>query len=528
MAIIDRQFLNANEGRNYPISDVATRVADDGSVLSNSFLVDAYIRVPYVAYKRIYVSAASVGPGIVSVVFSAHDNPDIVPLGAVTVAKPVTPYKNYAIDPLVDGVGGWVMFGQDSRGDDEFNLKFSSADQTQLLDRCVNVFDVVPVSGIRKKYATDSLTGLVRLSGRIGSVQTVKGQRTINGVVKDVALIRVVSADSLVDKLHDLAGVCGHRPSELTCNKRVITAINDVTPDCDGNLDLEFTNGIVVGAVEHGLVLDYMKGMAAACVKIDPDKLPSETEDICDPSDEPIPPEPSESSYAPSSLKPDDPEYCETFDIDPDELAVASGGFVIDAGRWKSTGASANNFAKNYKRTFFGNLYKYALKCTVRPSAGGEGHLCFDVNSDSSGSNIYKFFGLAVDGYGSTPAMKAYANKFFLGTYNSLTADSSAKLGYFHRVTTVIDPGMTLNADEDYDLYLYVEEFDTPSRYIRITYDIVWSGGYLHGNVTQNLGTAGSYLYQPGACVGGLGALTPNTYFDFFGANCESSSSLTP
>ena len=262
MAIIDRQWLNANEGRNYPITDVVTRVADDGVVLPNTFLVDAYIRVPYTQYKQIYVSAASVGPGVVSVVFSAYDSPSVVPLGAVTVSKPVTPYKNYTIDALTEGVGGWVMFGSAVKASETFNLKFSSYTQSQLLDRCVNVYDIVPVSGIRKKYASSSLTGIVRLAGRVGSTQVVSGQRTINGEVKDVALIQVIATGNITDKMHALAGVCGHRPGELTCNKRVLTAVNNVTPDCNGNIDLEFTNGIIVGSVANGLVLDYPKGLA--------------------------------------------------------------------------------------------------------------------------------------------------------------------------------------------------------------------------------------------------------------------------
>ncbi len=71
----------------------------------------------------------------------------------------------------------------------------------------------------------------------------------------------------------------------------------------------------------------------------------------------------------------------------------------------------------------------------------------------------------------------------------------------------------------DYDLYLYVEEI---GAFTYVIFDAVWAGGSLH-----EIKSSANSQFQS-SCFGGLGALTQDTYFDFFGENCESSSSLVP
>ena len=115
MAIRNQNWYDHNSSRNYPLDDLATAVDDSGQRLPSHFLADLYLKFPIVAGRIAYLGGITVGPGIVTAVILAADGPDSktgIPLAAVSLPRPVTPWRQYALDPLYPGVGGWIVFGR--------------------------------------------------------------------------------------------------------------------------------------------------------------------------------------------------------------------------------------------------------------------------------------------------------------------------------------------------------------------------------------------------------------------------------
>ena len=273
MAIIFQEFLNANEGRNYPLHDAATRLSTGGTLLPNSLLVDANIWMPQSAGNYIFLSSAAVTNSLVTLTFSAASDSPIcgtpsstfVPLAVLSLTKPVARFKNYAITPFLSGVGGWVMLGKAAIDSEIFSLIFDDPKAGLLLDRVVRVYQPSAVPTIGKVGVTPPLQGLVSLQGLGGGVVTKGAVRNINGVDRIVGLIGLNLGSSPVNTLTNFSGICGHRPSANDCNTTPIISINGIKPDCNGNINMAFEGPVVVGDMENGLVLDSIQGLGDVC-----------------------------------------------------------------------------------------------------------------------------------------------------------------------------------------------------------------------------------------------------------------------
>ncbi len=290
MAITNHNWYSRNSIRGYPLDDRATRTGDLGERLPNGILVDVNLRFPRSAGRHAWVSSLSVTSTLVTATFLATADPDNAPsefrpLAVVTVRKPIQIGRPYALDSMIDGTAGWIVFGS---VDEPFSARFSSPLQGLLLARCARAYTPPPISSLVKRGVALGLKGVVNLQGG-SDIEVIKGERFVDGRLRDVIVVRLKSFSNDRNVLDAYKGPCGNRPETGNCDKPGIEFINTVGPDCNGNIQIQFPGETLVGAYpgsSEGLILDYPIGLTEACTHRDrlPDsdgKLPDENTDPC-------------------------------------------------------------------------------------------------------------------------------------------------------------------------------------------------------------------------------------------------------
>lgn len=295
MTVRNQNWYALNGTRRWPIDDGATGEDDAGASLRNDVLVDAAVRVPADLCALVAVSSVTVTKSLVTVTLvgvAAHPvapagsssaaAPEFVPLGVVSVPKPVVPGRPYPVRPLAAGVGGWLVFG-DGLGK-SVRHRFSTPEQAVLAPRACRAYRRPPVTSIGKQFAALALAGVVRVLGGT-DVEVVAAEREIEGVERDVIVVRLRSNTprNLFDQYR---GPCGGRPESRTCNRDGVEFINTVGPDCDGDIRVEFVSPLRTSYYAGGVALDYPYGLIDACTRDDrlpaaSGKLPNEYPDEC-------------------------------------------------------------------------------------------------------------------------------------------------------------------------------------------------------------------------------------------------------
>lgn len=316
MAVVFADWMNSNELRNYPLHDEATKLSADGELLPDGFISDLNLMLPESAGKFAYVSSAGATPGLVSLTIlatmtnplmpevessSSADAESFVPIASITVARPVVPYRNYALESLYPGVAGWVAFGSDVN---EVNASYRLVNPIDglLCSKAVRRYRDLPVTSLSRTGNLTELTGLIQLAAA-GDVTIGKGVRTIDGLRREVITIglNLAESDDPAALLRKYAGDCGGRPEDETCTQgKPLTSINGVTPDCNGNIDIVFT-GLDVSQVglPDGQIIDLPVGLDDVCTEFDPSRY--DPVDECESSSSATPSSSSSSSYSSSS-----------------------------------------------------------------------------------------------------------------------------------------------------------------------------------------------------------------------------------
>lgn len=339
--IVSQDWLVRNAQRSYPVDELATTIDDSGNRLLDGILIDANIWVPKHVYSSyplrelqyLYVSSIAITPFIVSITFlgaveaitpvdgSAAQVEEFVPIAVLCLEKPVVPYKNHAIEPLLDGVRGWVALGSVVNDGTEHSLKFTTPQQSMLTPKAVHTFSQPPVTSLQVEDGFSLTRGDITFIG--DSPLTIRKQvLSVNGEDKDCLLFEL---DSTKDILQNFAGPCGGRPESETCNKVPISSISGVSPDCQGNLTIEFED-ITVRQKEDGtgFCLDSEVGRDEAC---DPnDGLP-------------------EDGILKTEFERVRPcEFSPPFDISPIDVTTLEAKFVPQSGSWFEAGGTIFGF----------------------------------------------------------------------------------------------------------------------------------------------------------------------------------------
>jgi len=272
MAIQAHNWYNKNSTRKYPIDESATGDADAGTHFPNDIIVDCHIRFPSHLGNYVFISSVHVSEHLISVTFlsdnflvtdvdtgvvgtyGSSDYPTAImidefnPLAVVNVPRAAfIPGQQYLITPQVAGVGGWVVFGPCVDGDN-FKCFFSSVTQSKIAPRCARSYGSLPVTGVGKKGLASVLKDIVNLEyGE--DLEIVKTQRRIKGVLRDVIVIRLSANTDSRNLLDEYTGICGARPETENCKYPAIEAIENVLPDCNGNINIVFRNCIQGGEI---------------------------------------------------------------------------------------------------------------------------------------------------------------------------------------------------------------------------------------------------------------------------------------
>ncbi len=291
MSADNQSWYNLNSTRAYPVDDRATRESDAGPPLPHGLLLDCAIQFPREIGNYLFLSAVSVSRNLWTAVFSACDGIDagagFVPAAALYLGPEWRPESSYGVRPLHPGVSGRIAIGGDKA--EAYRGRFSTPAQSLLLPRVARPYSGFGVQSLGKLDLRSALTGLVRF--RSGNdIEVVGADREIEGRERRVVVFRLKEPTGARNPLEAYAGPCGGRPESGTCATPAIEFLNEVGPDCNGNIQLVFPDAVDVVPYlgGGGLDINHPLGLDRACTnkKRLPDsqgRLPGDSDDTCTP-----------------------------------------------------------------------------------------------------------------------------------------------------------------------------------------------------------------------------------------------------
>lgn len=252
MSIRNQNWYNLQSTRRYPLDETSTGEGDDGLTIRDDIIVDCHIRFPSNYGQYLYVQGLTVSAGLVTVLFGAADAlraTDGVTIAAISLLKPVNENVNYAVTPLVSGVSGWVVFGYGI--ETSFAGRYTQPAQSLISARCGRPFRALPVPTLGKLGPATALQGLVTLTAstpvkvtyRENAGDVIEGaSKIVIGQAKQALIFELDQSltSATYNPLSLFAGKCSQRPESNTCPKTPIESINGITPDCDGNIQIDF------------------------------------------------------------------------------------------------------------------------------------------------------------------------------------------------------------------------------------------------------------------------------------------------
>jgi len=290
-------WYDLNCSRPYPLVDIA---GDER--LPHDLIADSAISFPASLGEYAFIGAITVSPSIVSVVILAKTASQPVALGTINLPQPVEQYRHYAIEPMQQGVGGWVVFGHGVLTADEEPQHYKIADpaNTRLCEKAARSYRDLPLVSASKLNNTSRLDGLIKLQAG-NDFEILRAMRAIpSGAggaseTKEVVIFRLKSTKEYGQSpLAKYVGWCGGRPESNLCDgHQPLETFGGVAPDCDGVVNLEFTGNVRVSQVLHegsnsvsNLILDTPYDMDdaqanAKYIPTDTGVLPIEQDGLC-------------------------------------------------------------------------------------------------------------------------------------------------------------------------------------------------------------------------------------------------------
>lgn len=286
MPIRNAHWMNQNEGRAYPVDDGASAVSDGGVHLPPDIVSDLNLRWPSTLGDYAFLAAVSVTDALVTLTIQASTDPaeavGLVPLAVLSVRRPVTEGRMYALLAQAPGVGGWLAFGSGANGG-RFAGRFSSPAQSRLTPRAARAYRPPPVLGVQALGAAARLSGVVTLKAT-PPLALAAEERVIDGVLRDCIVVRLVepttgvqipaAAAAVLGTATDsvfkqFSGPCAGRPESNTCGcPAPLEFVNAVAPDCDGKVTVEFRGHVAVSRLADGTgaAVDCPLGLVDACI----------------------------------------------------------------------------------------------------------------------------------------------------------------------------------------------------------------------------------------------------------------------
>lgn len=293
-SVVNNNWYNLNSTRQYPLDDGVTGVDDNGVNMSDTIITDINLRLPKSLGSLVMVSGVNVTKTLVTVTLVAVKHPanysdtdppvaleTYSPVCAVTVKKPLQIGKPYSVNPLSEGVGGWIVFGEGTNT--EYSGRFSSSSQSSLNPKTSRFYSDFPVTSLSKVNSSILFKGLIELKEGT-NVSITKQTKLIDGIERQ-AIVVALKEDPNTNVFDKYRGSCSGRPESNTCNKEGIQFINSAVPDCAGNINIifeePFETAKYVDEDENeigGIAVDYPLGLIDTCAATN--KLPDDAGDF--------------------------------------------------------------------------------------------------------------------------------------------------------------------------------------------------------------------------------------------------------
>lgn len=260
---IGQSWYSHNATRNFPLVDGPGVFATDGREFPTDILVDARIRGDLSLGEWVELSGITIGPALVTAVFSINGDAGRRAGGAVSVVGTMVPGRPYPVTPVLNGrMTGWVTFGPGALTAGSWRL----ADEgCRLAPRAGQRFSQGRVTTITRLQSADLLKGVVRLLGG-QDVEVVKETIRIDGVQRDAIVLRLVAELDSTEVFQRYLGECSGRPESGTCAVPPIERIGPAVPDCDGNIEISFDPPLSgVAGSAGGLAVGHLFGLTETC-----------------------------------------------------------------------------------------------------------------------------------------------------------------------------------------------------------------------------------------------------------------------
>ena len=284
MGVRNLNWYNLQATRRYPLDDRCSGETDGGQSLPNDIIVDMHLRFANGLGTYAYVQAATVSDHLVTVVIGVSTGIDTPgkSIAAITLTKPTAINVNYAFTPLIDGVAGWIVFGNGINSP-PFSGRFSSPIQTLIESRCARPYMQLPIKSISKLNVVPALQNVVNFITET-PVKLEYKKEIIDEKETQLIIFSLNQSDSSLsyNPLSYFLGTCSQRPESETCGKTPISSLNGISPDCKGNIEIIFENVTAEAFEECGgmdLLTEY--SLKKACEV--PGPLPLFYSDLCCP-----------------------------------------------------------------------------------------------------------------------------------------------------------------------------------------------------------------------------------------------------
>lgn len=223
------EWYNDNGGRAYPIAEGASRVDDDGNRMDDDVLVDLGVMAP-AEYEDLFVSSVKITQRTVSVGISS---PTTGVLIGTFARDDIRPLRAFPLTAVVDGVSGWVAFGDAFLRPTAVNIyhKFSSPAQSGLEQRARHIIDAIPVIDI-KRYGgrpTNTVEKVVSLAEGSG-IKITRDETDPQTIIISIA----------PGQEGRFLSPCALEATKNRCRVPPMRSIVGICPDEDGRITIRF------------------------------------------------------------------------------------------------------------------------------------------------------------------------------------------------------------------------------------------------------------------------------------------------
>jgi len=230
-----RNYLPANEDRNYILDPSATGVDDNGNIRPLDFISD--LSVSCGLDDEIYLSNINIGKELISGILMADGQPVLT----FTVLKKDWNYgKPVFLNSLADGYNGWITPGRLNIVNLPIVYSYSAPEQSRIAERCLFRLqrEITSVAA-----AGSNLTGLITLEGVNGLTLESDGNQIIFNI-DDAAKKSCANGINYFSQYHE----------EPFHN---VGSIGNVFPDENGELAIIFDGPFTLTAVkdENGEII---------------------------------------------------------------------------------------------------------------------------------------------------------------------------------------------------------------------------------------------------------------------------------